>query len=139
MTCCPPHADEHFTKRVDSPLGHFFHPAASPCCLIRHMMSMLPSHQCSECYPGFVCSSTVLDYLLRNMGISQLVMAGCLTDQCVDHAVRDACDKGYLVTLVTGEEVVVAGCLTDQCLDHAVHDACDRGYLLTQSQVRRWW
>jgi hypothetical protein len=27
---------------------------------------------------------------------------GCVTDQCVAHTVKDACDLGYLVTLVTG-------------------------------------
>ena len=32
----------------------------------------------------------------------QVVMAGALTDQCVESAVRDACDLQYLVTLVTG-------------------------------------
>ena len=45
-------------------------------------------------------NSTHADYLLRNLGVRQLVIAGCVTDQCVEHAVRDACDLGYLVTLV---------------------------------------
>lgn len=45
--------------------------------------------------------STHIDYLLRNLGISQLVISGLITDQCVESAVRDACDLGYLVTLVT--------------------------------------
>lgn len=31
-----------------------------------------------------------------------MVLAGALTDQCVESAVRDACDLQYLVTLVTG-------------------------------------
>lgn len=44
--------------------------------------------------------STNIDYLLRNLGIRQLVLCGFLTDQCVESAVRDACDLGYLVTLV---------------------------------------
>ncbi|RUV27054.1 MULTISPECIES: isochorismatase family cysteine hydrolase [unclassified Mesorhizobium] len=44
--------------------------------------------------------STHIDYLLRNLGIRQLVLAGLVTDQCVESAVRDACDLGYLVTLV---------------------------------------
>ncbi|MGH6860282.1 MAG: isochorismatase family cysteine hydrolase [Phyllobacterium sp.] len=44
--------------------------------------------------------STHIDYLLRNLGVKQLVMCGLLTDQCVESAVRDACDFGYLVTLV---------------------------------------
>ena len=50
-----------------------------------------------------VFNSTVLHYVLRNMGVTQLVLCGCVTDQCVEHAVRDACDLGYLVTMVTGE------------------------------------
>ncbi len=45
--------------------------------------------------------STNLDYILRNLGVVSLVIAGVLTDQCVDSAVRDACDLGYLVTVVT--------------------------------------
>ena len=45
--------------------------------------------------------STHIDYILRNLGVKQLVLAGLLTDQCVESAVRDACDLGYLVTLVS--------------------------------------
>jgi ureidoacrylate peracid hydrolase len=45
--------------------------------------------------------STNIDYVLRNMGKRQLVVSGLVTDQCVESAVRDACDLGYLVTLVT--------------------------------------
>jgi ureidoacrylate peracid hydrolase len=45
--------------------------------------------------------STHIDYLLRNLGVKQLVIAGLLTDQCVESAIRDACDLGYLVTQVT--------------------------------------
>jgi ureidoacrylate peracid hydrolase len=45
--------------------------------------------------------STNIDYVLRNLGVRSLIIAGCLTDQCVDSAVRDACDLGYLVTVPT--------------------------------------
>ncbi|SMO50727.1 isochorismatase family cysteine hydrolase [Ruegeria faecimaris] len=45
--------------------------------------------------------STHIDYVLRNLGIKQLVLAGIVTDQCVESAIRDACDLGYLVTQVT--------------------------------------
>src|SRR5580698_96983 len=45
--------------------------------------------------------STNIDYVLRNLGVRYLLIAGCLTDQCVDSAVRDACDLGYLVTVPT--------------------------------------
>jgi biuret amidohydrolase len=47
-----------------------------------------------------VFNSTNLDYLLKNLGIRYLVVAGIMTDQCVDMAVRDAADRGYLVTCV---------------------------------------
>ena len=45
--------------------------------------------------------STNIDYVLRNLGVRFLIMVGLLTDQCVDSAVRDACDLGYLVTVAT--------------------------------------
>ncbi|MEZ5825489.1 MAG: isochorismatase family cysteine hydrolase [Geminicoccaceae bacterium] len=45
--------------------------------------------------------STHIDYILRNLGVRQLVIAGLVTDQCVESAIRDACDLGYLVTQVT--------------------------------------
>lgn len=45
--------------------------------------------------------STHIDYLLRNLGVQQLILSGVLTDQCVESAIRDACDLGYLVTQVT--------------------------------------
>ncbi|HJU20498.1 MAG TPA: isochorismatase family cysteine hydrolase [Stellaceae bacterium] len=45
--------------------------------------------------------STNIDYLLRNLGVRFLIVGGLLTDQCVESAVRHACDLGYLVTLAT--------------------------------------
>ena len=44
--------------------------------------------------------STNIAYVLRNLGIEYLVVMGILTDQCVESAVRDACDEGFLVTLI---------------------------------------
>lgn len=45
--------------------------------------------------------STHIDYILRNLGVRQVVLSGLITDQCVESAIRDACDLGYLVTQVT--------------------------------------
>jgi len=39
--------------------------------------------------------------VLRNLGVRSLIIAGVLTDQCIDSTVRDACDLGYLVTVPT--------------------------------------
>jgi len=47
-----------------------------------------------------VFNSTNIDYVLRNLNTRYLIIAGVVTDQCVDMAVRDAADRGYLVTVV---------------------------------------
>ena len=48
-----------------------------------------------------VFNSTNIDYVLRNLDIRFLIIFGIVTDQCVDMAVRDAADRGYLVTMVS--------------------------------------
>lgn len=45
--------------------------------------------------------STNIHYVLGNLGIRFLIVCGMLTDQCISSTVRDACDLGYLVTLIT--------------------------------------
>lgn len=47
-----------------------------------------------------VFNSTNIDYVLRNLNTRYLIVAGVITDQCVDMAVRDAADRGFLVTVV---------------------------------------
>jgi nicotinamidase-related amidase len=46
-------------------------------------------------------NSTNLDYLLRNIGIEDVFVAGFLTDQCIDHVIRDGADRGYFMTCVS--------------------------------------
>ncbi len=45
-------------------------------------------------------NSTNCEYVLRNLGIEYVMVMGVLTDQCVETAVRDGCDRGFLMTLV---------------------------------------
>jgi ureidoacrylate peracid hydrolase len=66
--------------------------------------------------------STNIDYVLRNLGTRYLIIAGCLTDQCVDSAVRDACDLGYLVTIPTD------ACVTLSTERHESSLRNNRGY-----------
>ncbi len=47
-----------------------------------------------------VFNSTNIEYVLRNLGVERLAICGVYTEQCVESAVRDACDRGFLVTLV---------------------------------------
>jgi ureidoacrylate peracid hydrolase len=66
--------------------------------------------------------STNIDYVLRNLGTQYLIIVGCLTDQCVDSAVRDACDLGYLVTVPTD------ACVTQSAERHEWSLRNNRGY-----------
>lgn len=47
-----------------------------------------------------VFSSTNLAYVLRNLGINSLFVAGVYTNECISTAVRDACDLGYYTTII---------------------------------------
>lgn len=62
-------------------------------------------------------NSTSLDYVLRNLGIQELVVAGILTDQCIDHIVKDATDRDYRVVCQVGTPE-----------RHAAALQCFRGY-----------
>jgi ureidoacrylate peracid hydrolase len=66
--------------------------------------------------------STNIHYILGNLGIKQLIIVGALTDQCVDSAVRDACDLGYLVTVPTD------ACATQSRVRHENSLANNSGY-----------
>lgn len=58
-----------------------------------------------------VFPATNLDRLLRNMGITTLIMTGTSTGGCVESAVRDAVDLGYDVVVVS--DACAAGTVED--------------------------
>lgn len=66
--------------------------------------------------------STNIDYVLRNLGVRSLIIAGVLTDQCIDSAARDACDLGYLVT------IAIDACATHSHERHEWSLRNNRGY-----------
>lgn len=47
-----------------------------------------------------VFNATAIDQILRNLRIENLVITGVVTNNCVENAVRDACDRGYAVIMV---------------------------------------
>ena len=80
-----------------------------------------------------VFNSTMLDYLLRNIGIEDVFVVGFLTDQCVDHAVKDGADRGYYMTCVPD------ACMAESEARHAMALECFQGYcrMLDTSAVLR--
>lgn len=45
-------------------------------------------------------NSTAIDQVLRNLGITGLIIAGVSTSSCVETTARDAADRGYRVAIV---------------------------------------
>ncbi len=48
-----------------------------------------------------VFNSTNIEYLLRNLEITGLFIVGVYSNECVSTAIRDACDRGFHVTLIS--------------------------------------
>jgi nicotinamidase-related amidase len=69
-----------------------------------------------------VFNSTMLDYLLRNIGIEDVFVVGFLTDQCIDHAVKDGADRGFYMTCVHD------ACMAESAARHAAALSCFKGY-----------
>jgi nicotinamidase-related amidase len=59
-----------------------------------------------------VFNGTVIDQILRNLGIDTLIVSGVVTNGCVETAVRDASDRGYNVILLDD------ACATVSAEDH---------------------
>ena len=72
-----------------------------------------------------VFNSTNIEYLLRNIGIDTLVVTGFLTDQCVDHTLRDAADRGFYPICVSD------GCATHTQTRHETALSAFKGYCRT--------
>ena len=69
-----------------------------------------------------VFNSTNLDYLLRNIGIADVFVAGFLTDECIDHSMKDGADRGYYMNCVHD------ACAAESEERHQAALACFKGY-----------
>jgi len=47
-----------------------------------------------------VFTSTNLEYVLRNLGVTGLFVTGVYTNECVSTTIRDACDLGFFVSMI---------------------------------------
>jgi len=65
--------------------------------------------------------------VLSNQGIEYVLVMGIVTDQCVETAVRDGCDGGYLMTLVDD------ACATYSQQRHAESIVGFKGYCRTRT------
>jgi nicotinamidase-related amidase len=72
-------------------------------------------------------NSTNFDYLARNIGLDTIVVTGFLTDQCVDHTIRDGADRGFHMICVSD------ACATDTPERHRAALAAFKGYCRTET------
>ena len=54
-----------------------------------------------------VFNATNIEYILRNLGITALHIVGVYSNECVSTAIRDACDLGFYVTLISDATATV--------------------------------
>jgi nicotinamidase-related amidase len=67
-------------------------------------------------------NSTNFDYLVRNIGLDTIAVVGFLTDQCVDHTIRDGADRGFHIICVSD------ACAADTRARHQAALRAFRGY-----------
>jgi nicotinamidase-related amidase len=72
-------------------------------------------------------NSTNFEYLVRNIGIDTIAVTGFLTDQCVDHTIRDGADRGFHMICVSD------GVATDTRERHASALNAFKGYCRTET------
>ena len=88
-------------RSLDYKISGIHVPKGSPDARVLDAIAPAPDEIVLPKTSSSVFISTNIDYELRNLGVRSLILAGILTDQCIDSAVRDACDLGYLVTVPT--------------------------------------
>ena len=72
-------------------------------------------------------NSTTFEYLMRNIGIDTVIATGFLTDQCVDHTIRDGADRGFHMICVSD------ACATDTRERHRAALNAFKGYCRTET------
>jgi ureidoacrylate peracid hydrolase len=107
---------------LDYKISGLFCPIGSRDAQVVDALAPLPDEIVITKTSSSVFISTNLHYVLGNLGIRYLIIAGGLTDQCIDSAVRDACDLGYLVTLPTD------ACVTQSKARHDSSLINNKGY-----------
>ncbi len=80
-----------------------------------------------------VFQSTNIDYLLRSLGMRQLLLCGCVTGGCRQLAgtpvpLAGCCHK--FASLQPSGSPHPHSAAADQCVEHAVRDACESGHEL---------
>ena len=87
-------------RSLDHKISRIHHPKGSWEAEVIAEVAPVPNEILIPKTASGIFNATNVDYVLRNLGIEYLIIYGIMTDQCVESAVRDAADRGFMVTQV---------------------------------------
>lgn len=118
---------ENFTadgrdRSLDYKLSNFFIPKGSHDARVVDELAPAADEMVIPKTSSSLFNSTNFEYLVRNIGIDTIIVTGFLTDQCVDHTIRDGADRGFHMICVSD------GCATDTPERHEAALNAFKGY-----------
>lgn len=118
---------ENFTedgrdRSLDYKLSNFFIAKGSPDARVMAELAPGRDEMVIPKTSSSLFNSTNFDYLARNIGLDTIIVTGFLTDQCVDHTIRDGADRGFHMICVSD------ACATDTRERHQAALAAFKGY-----------
>jgi biuret amidohydrolase len=87
-------------RSLDYKVSGIFFPKGSPDAEVLDELRPLANEIIIPKTSSSLFNSTNFEYVLRNLGVEYVMVMGIVTDQCVETAVRDGCDRGFLMTLI---------------------------------------
>ncbi len=87
-------------RSLDHKISNLFHPKGSWDAQVIAEVAPMPNDIVIPKTASGIFNSTNIEYVLRNLGIEYLIIYGICTDQCVECAIRDAADRGFMVTQI---------------------------------------
>ncbi|MBP0438657.1 cysteine hydrolase family protein [Tianweitania sediminis] len=118
---------ENFTedgrdRSLDYKLSNFFIPKGSHDAKVIDELAPVGDEMVIPKTSSSLFNSTNFEYLARNIGLDTIIVTGFLTDQCVDHTIRDGADRGFHMICVSD------GCATDTHERHHAALNAFKGY-----------
>ncbi|HEY6633215.1 MAG TPA: isochorismatase family cysteine hydrolase [Rhizobiaceae bacterium] len=114
-------------RSLDYKLSNFFIPKGSHDARVIDELAPGPDEMVIPKTSSSLFNSTNFEYLMRNVGLDTIAVTGFLTDQCVDHTIRDGADRGFHMICVSD------ACATDTRVRHQAALNAFRGYCRTET------
>lgn len=119
--------DDGRDRSLDYKLSNFFIPKGSRDAKVVDAVAPERDEMVIPKTSSSLFNSTNFEYLVRNLGLDTIAAVGFLTDQCIDHTIRDGADRGFHMICVSD------ACVTDTRARHQAALAAFSGYCRTET------